>query len=97
MSREDLFLDVSEPGCYEYRMRKRDVITRDVRLNRRDIAYVKYIFEGYEGLVTVTTIDRSRAVIRLFIMPGSMSDVAGILGALKGEIDICEIDGGEGT
>ncbi len=97
MSREDLFLDVSESGCYEYRMLKRDVITRDVRLNRRDIAYVKYIFEGYEGLVTVTTIDRSRAVIRLFIMPDSMSDVAGILEALKGEIDICEIDGGEGT
>ncbi len=95
MSRRDLFLDVSGIGCYEYHMQERDVITRNLRLDRRDIAYVKYILEGYEGLVTVTTIDKSEAVVQLSIVPDFTSDVDGILEALKGEIDMCEIGGGE--
>jgi len=71
------------------------VITKKLRLDRRDIAYVKYILEGYEGLATVTTIDRSEAVVQLSIVPDFASDVDGILEALKREIDICEIGGGE--
>lgn len=78
-------------------MRKRKVVTRNLKLDRRDIAYVKYILEGYEGLATVTTIDRSEAVIRLFIMPDFAPDVDGILEALQGEINMCEIAGGERT
>ena len=76
-------------------MKEKGVIKRDLRLNRRDIAYVKYILEGYEGLATVTTIDRSESVVRLSILPDFASDVDGILEALKREIDICEIGGGE--
>lgn len=96
MSRRDLFLDVSKIGCYEYRMRKRGVITRNLRLSRKDIAYVKYIFEGYEGLATVTTVPTSReSVVQLSIMPDFTSEVDGILEALKEEIDMSEIGGGE--
>ncbi|MCK4534599.1 MAG: DUF4911 domain-containing protein [Syntrophobacterales bacterium] len=76
-------------------MKEKGVIKRDLRLNRRDIAYVKYILEGYEGLATVTTIDRSESVVQLSILPDFASDVDGILEALKREIDICEIGGGE--
>ena len=76
-------------------MKEKGVIKRDLRLNRRDIAYVKYILEGYEGLATVTTIDRSKSVVQLSILPDFASDVDGILEALKREIDICEIGGGE--
>ena len=95
MSRRDLFLDVSGIGCYEDCMQERGVITRNLRLHRRDIAYVKYILEGYEGLATVTTIDRSESVVQLSLVPDFISDVDGILEALKREIDICEIGGGE--
>ncbi|MBW2673662.1 MAG: DUF4911 domain-containing protein, partial [Deltaproteobacteria bacterium] len=59
------------------------MITRNLRLHRRDIAYVKYILEGYEGLATVTTIDRSESVVQLSIVPDFISDVDGILEALK--------------
>ena len=98
MSRRDLFLDVSGIGCYECCMQERGVITRNLRLDRRDIAYVKYILEGYEGLATVTTIPTYReSVVQLSIVPDFTSDVDGILEALKGEIDMCEIGGGERT
>ncbi|MBN2538448.1 MAG: DUF4911 domain-containing protein [Deltaproteobacteria bacterium] len=76
-------------------MKEQGVIKRDLRLKRRDIAYVKYILEGYEDLATITTIDRSESVIRLSILPDFASDVEGILKALKKEIDICEISEGE--
>ena len=76
-------------------MEEGGVITRNLRLNRRDIAYVKYILEGYEGLATVTTIDRGESVVQLSIVPDFASDVDGILKALKREIDMYEIGGGE--
>lgn len=76
-------------------MKEKGVIKRDLKLNRRDIAYVKYILEGYEGLATVTTIDRIESVVQLSILPDFASDVDGILEALKKEIDICEIGGGK--
>jgi len=95
MSRKDLFLDVSEIGCYEHFMQQVDITIKNLRLHRRDVGYVKHIFEGYEGHATITTVDKSASVIRLFIMPGFVSDVAGILKALQEEIDISEIDGGE--
>ena len=64
-------------------------------MERRDIAYIKYILEGYEGLATITTVDRDKSVIQFSILPDFASDVDGILEALKREIDIYEIDEGE--
>ena len=72
------------------------MIIRHLKLNRRDIAYMKYIFEGYEGLATVTTIDKIESIVQLSIAPDFGPDVDGILEALGGEIDMCELDGGEG-
>ncbi len=74
-----------------------DITIKDLRLDRRDIGYVKHIFEGYEGHATITTIDNTQAVIRLFIMPGFTPDVSGIIQALQGEIEISEVGGGEDT
>ena len=65
-------------------------------MHRRDIAYFKYILEGYEGFATVTTIDKDKSVVQLSIAPDLDSDVGVLLEALKGEIDICEIAGGKG-
>ncbi len=76
-------------------MKEGGVIKRTLKLERRNIAYVKYILEGYEGLATITTVDRDKSVIQLSILPDFASDVDGILEALKREIDIYEIDEGE--
>jgi hypothetical protein len=76
-------------------MEEGGVIKRNLKLERRNIAYIKYILEGYEGLATITTVDRDKSVIQLSILPDFASDVDGILEALKREIDIYEIDEGE--
>lgn len=77
-------------------MQQGDITVKNLRLHRRDIGYVKHIFEGYEGHAAITTIDRNEAIIRLFIMPGFVSDVVGILRSLGEEINISEIGGDEG-
>ena len=43
--------------------------TRLIKLDKKDIAYFQFILEGYEGLATATTIDKNRAVVKIFIAP----------------------------
>ncbi len=43
---------------------------RVYRVDRRRISMIKFIFEAYEGLAMVTTLDSEAGVIALFIAPG---------------------------
>ena len=40
-----------------------DVVPICLRVPRREIAYVKFVFESYEGVATVRTLDRHRATL----------------------------------
>ena len=44
-----------------------DIVEIHLRLSPADIAYVKFVFESYEGIAVVRTIDRKDAVITLLI------------------------------
>ncbi len=72
-------------------MQKSGVITKKLRLERKDIAYVKFILEGYEGIALATTIDNDESVIQLTIVPDFKSDVEMLLAALRKEINFSEI------
>ncbi len=72
-------------------MEKNGIITKKLRLERKDIAYVKFILEGYEGIALATTIDNNESIIQLTIVPDFESDVEMLLAALKKEIDFSEI------
>ncbi|MFB3924982.1 MAG: DUF4911 domain-containing protein [Syntrophales bacterium] len=61
-------------------------------LKKKDLTYFQFLLEGYEGLVTVSTIDKKKAVVKLFVMPDFASDIDKILRALKDEIDLEESD-----
>ena len=52
-------------------------------MDRREICFLHYIFEAYDGLATVTTIDPDTGMIQLSIAPGSEQDVALIMADLK--------------
>jgi len=68
------------------------IVKKVLKLKRKDIAYIKFIFEGYEGLGIVTTIDKSKSLIELSMMPDFVSDINEILDALRGEITFQEVD-----
>ena len=63
--------------------KKVDTIKRYYRVDRRDIFFIQSIYEGYEGLATMSTIDPIRGVIRLSMHPDTETDVLDILQDLK--------------
>ena len=54
-------------------------IRRYYRIDRRQIAFLKFILEAYDGIATLSTIDSRRGVIALDIPPGCEADVDTVL------------------
>ncbi len=60
-----------------------DTIQRYYRVDRREIFFIQYIFEGYDGLATMSTIDPNLGVIKLSIPHDTEADVLDIMKDLK--------------
>ena len=56
-----------------------------------DIAYVKFIFESYEEIGIIRTVDRKKAIIVLLAMPDFVAIARRIIDSLKQDIRIAEI------
>jgi len=63
-----------------------DVVEVYLRVAPADIAYVKFIFESYEGIAVVRTVDRARAVIVLLIAADLADEARRILDAIRSEV-----------
>ena len=61
-------------------------IKRYYRVDRSQIAYIRFTLEAYEGLASVTTLDPFLGLIRLTIAPGRGPEVDAIIKDLKREI-----------
>jgi hypothetical protein len=55
------------------------------------IAYVKFIFESYEEVGIIRTVDRQKAVIVLLAMPDFFGAVRKILDSIKDDVPLQEI------
>ena len=62
-----------------------------LELPAAQIAYVKFIFESYEEVGIVRTVDNRKAVIVLLVLPAFLDVAKGILSSLKEEILLREI------
>ena len=56
-----------------------------------NIAYIKFIFESYEEVGIIRTVDRKRAVIVLLAVEDFVEVARGILRCLQQEISLSEI------
>ncbi len=54
-------------------------IRRYYRIDRRQIAFLKFILEAYDGIATLSTIDSRRGIVSLDIPPGCEPDVDSVL------------------
>ena len=63
-------------------------IRRYYRIDRRQIAFLKFILEAYDGIATLSTIDSRRGVVALDIAPGCESDVDTVLADLGRQMKI---------
>jgi len=59
-----------------------DVTCRFFRVDRRDMVFLKFILEAYEGMNTMSTVDNRGGIIRIAIMPGFEADMDGLLAEL---------------
>ncbi len=65
-----------------------ETISKYFRVDRREICFLRYIFEAYDGIASLTTIDSSSGSVVLHISPGCENDVEMLLQELKKEIMI---------
>ena len=63
-----------------------DSIQWQIEVDKKDIAYIVSIFEGYDHLAVVRTIDPSRGLIELMISPDFLKDTVKLTEALAKEI-----------
>jgi hypothetical protein len=59
-----------------------------LRIDRREIHYLKFILEGYDGLAVMRTVDSQAGLVVLYMPPGCEKDVNAILDDLKNHIRI---------
>jgi hypothetical protein len=57
-------------------------------IEKKSVGFVKFIFEAYDGIAVVETIDRQASIIKLHIAPGCEGVVDDVLNELKKEIFI---------
>ncbi len=60
------------------------MIRRYFRVAGRDIAFLKFILEAYEGMNVMSTVDKGTGIIRIMIMPGFEEDMNSLLAELGG-------------
>jgi len=60
-----------------------DTIKKYLRIDRREICFLKFILEAYDGIASLTTVNSDLGVVRLHIPPGCVEDVEIILQDLK--------------
>jgi hypothetical protein len=65
-----------------------ETIKQYYRVDRREIAFLRFVIEAYEGLAILRTIDPDLGIIVLHISPGCEPDVEFILRDLKRDMMI---------
>ena len=63
---------------------------RFFRVGRRDLAYLKFIIEAYEGVAILSTVDREGPLIRITSTPSLAAELDLLLAALSREIVMTE-------
>jgi hypothetical protein len=58
------------------------------RVDRRKIFFLKFIFEAYDGIASITTLNPELGIVALSIPPGCEADVAEVINALQEDIMI---------
>ena len=64
----------------------KDSIQWRIEVNKKDIAYIVSIFEGYDHIAVVRTIDPSCGLIELMLSPDFLEDTRKLTEALAEEI-----------
>ncbi len=62
------------------------MICRYFKVAHRDMVFLKFILEAYEGMNVMSTVDNRAGVIRIAIMPGFVDDMDQLLAELGRQV-----------
>jgi hypothetical protein len=65
-----------------------ETIVRHYRVDRRQIAFLRFIIEAYDGAAGLTTVDPVQGIVRLYIAPGCLELIEALVAHLSREIVI---------
>ena len=71
--------------------RSTDLIEIYLRIQRQDIALIKFVFESYEGVGIVRTVDKKKATVVVLVMPDFIDHARAILDSLREHTEWHEI------
>lgn len=66
-------------------------IRRSFRLLRQETAYLKFLIEGYDGLLFLRSIDGRAALVEISYAPSCREDADGVIEALARETGMEEV------
>ena len=70
----------------------RDSIQWLLEVDKKEIAYIVSVFEGYDNLAIVRTADPAQSIIELIISPDYLEDTRQLVDALSKEVYIKKIE-----
>ena len=62
-----------------------------LEVDKKEIAYIVSVFEGYDNLAVVRTVDPAQSIIELMISPDYLKDTGQLVDALSKEVYIRKI------
>ena len=62
------------------------MVCRYFKVAHRDMVFLKFILEAYEGMNIMSTVDNTVGIIRIAIMPGFVDDMDGLLAELGRQV-----------
>lgn len=65
-----------------------------VQLDRRQVAFLRFLLEGYDGLATTSTVDRWASVVDLHVPSERISELRSLLAECEEQLGIAWIDEG---
>jgi len=68
-------------------MMNTDLVEIYLRIQREDVALIKFVLESYEGIGIVRTIDRKKATVVVLAMPDLLDRVRAVLESLREHMD----------
>ncbi len=63
-----------------------ETIKKYLRIDRQEICFLRFVFEAYDGIATITTVDPEQGVVLLQIAPGCEEEVAMVLKDLEKQV-----------
>jgi hypothetical protein len=69
-----------------------DTISLLIQIPPREIAYLNFVFESYEGVATVRTVDPRKGIVELMVPPHYQEEIKEILKDLAEEFPVHDLD-----